>query len=81
MISKSSSSQFIDLRGTPCPVNFIRCCLAIEDLSIDDSLEVYLDKGEPEEMVISGLQREGHIVEVIQINSSWVKLKVTCAMS
>ena len=81
MTSESFSNLLIDLRGTPCPVNFVRCKLAIEDLSPQDCLQVYLDKGEPEEMVVSGLQREGHIVDIIQNNSSWVKLKVTCAMS
>mgnify|MGYP003955342733 CR=1 FL=1 len=81
MISKSSASQFIDLRGTPCPINFIRCRLAIEDLAIDDYLEVYLDKGEPQEMVTNGLQNEGHLVEIIQNDSTWVKLMVVCGVT
>ena len=78
MTSEPLSNSFIDLRGTPCPVNFVRCRLAIEDLSPEDCLQVYLDKGEPEEMVISGLQRDGHRVEIIQTNFNWVKLKIIC---
>ena len=80
MTSEHSSNSLIDLRGTPCPVNFVRCRLAIEELSPKDCLQVYLDKGEPEEMVISGLQREGHHVEIIQKHSSWVKLNIICGI-
>ena len=80
MTSENSSNSLIDLRGTPCPVNFVRCRLAIEELSPKDCLQVYLDKGEPEEMVISGLQREGHHVEIIQKYSSWVKLNIICGI-
>ena len=78
MVSESSINQSIDLRGTPCPVNYVRCRLALEELSISDKLEVFIDKGEPEEMVISGLQNEGHFVEIVHKGSSWIMLKVTC---
>ena len=78
--SASDSSEALDLRGTPCPVNFIRCRLAIEDLSPKDCLEVFLDIGEPEQTVINGLQREGHFVEVIQKESTWVRLMVVCGV-
>ena len=81
MISKSSSNQFIDLRGTPCPINFIRCRLAMEDLASDEYLEVYLDTGEPQQMVTNGLQNEGHHVEIVQNNSNWVKLMVVCGVT
>ena len=70
----------MDLRGTPCPVNFVRCRLALEDLSLEDCLEVYLDQGEPEEMVVLGLQNEGHHVEIIQKKSNWVKLMIVCGV-
>ena len=55
MRSSITTNEFLDLRGTPCPVNLVRCCLAIENLSFQDCLEVIIDRGEPEEMVISGL--------------------------
>ncbi len=78
MILGTDYSQKIDLRGTPCPVNLIRCRLAIEDLKPKDLLEVYLDKGEPESMVISGLRQAGHKVEIIYDGTSWLKLVVIC---
>jgi len=70
------SFKQIDLRGKPCPVNFIHCRLAMESLGPADSLQVDLDRGEPEKMVISGLKNEGHQVEILKTESSWVRLLV-----
>ena len=72
------SSGSLDLRGTPCPVNFIRCRLALEALQPGDLLNVQLDRGEPEEMVIPGLREAGHRVEITDDSSSWIVLRVFC---
>lgn len=50
----------LDLRGTPCPLNFIRTRLALEKLPQGVTLQVDLDRGEPETLVSSGLRGEGH---------------------
>ena len=78
MMEKSSFNLSIDLRGTPCPLNYVRCKLALEDLEISDSLLVILDKGEPQEMVIPGLINEGHKVDIINESSLWVEFIVIC---
>ena len=72
------SSGSLDLRGTPCPVNFIRCRLALEALQPGDLINVQLDRGEPEEMVIPGLREAGHRVEITDDSSSWIVLRVVC---
>ena len=46
--------HYLDLRGTPCPTNFIRCRLALEAMGPGQHFQVDLDRGEPEEMVIPG---------------------------
>jgi TusA-related sulfurtransferase len=53
----------LDLRGTPCPLNFIRARLALEKLPAGAWLQVDLDAGEPERMVEEGLRRDGHRVD------------------
>lgn len=68
----------LDLRGMPCPVNFIRCKLALESLEPNDLMQVDLDRGEPEEMVISGLQQAGHKVEILIQEDNTLQLLVTC---
>ncbi|MFN5463448.1 MAG: sulfurtransferase TusA family protein [Cyanobacteriota bacterium] len=52
----------LDLRGTPCPLNYVRSRLALERLPVGSWLQVDLDAGEPEEMVADGLRGEGHQV-------------------
>ena len=78
MIGRSSLDRHIDLRGTPCPINYVRCCLALEELSPDEALHVDLDRGEPEAMVISGLREAGHSVEIISHQPTYLSLLVTC---
>ncbi|MFZ4803422.1 MAG: sulfurtransferase TusA family protein [Synechococcus lacustris] len=46
----------LNLRGTPCPLNFIRTKLALEKLQPGESLTVELDGGEPDLLVSEGLQ-------------------------
>ncbi len=52
----------LDLRGTPCPVNFIRARLTLETLEPGQWLQLELDSGEPEQSVQEGLQGAGHRV-------------------
>ena len=60
----------LDLRGTPCPVNFIRARLALETLPSGGWLQIDLDGGEQEQMVAEGLRSEGHVVELV-VPSPW----------
>ena len=66
----------LDLRGTPCPVNFIRSRLALEKLPPGGLLQVQLDAGEPEQMVAEGLRSEGHGVVVTIVPSGGVRLMI-----
>ena len=67
---------YLDLRGTPCPLNFIRCKLAIERLTISEYLKVDLDLGEPEEMVISGLSKAGHKLRIVYKSDVFLTLLI-----
>lgn len=55
-------SRCLNLRGTPCPLNFIRSRLALEAIASGEWLQLDLDAGEPEAMVIEGLRQAGHCV-------------------
>ncbi|MHA3960355.1 sulfurtransferase TusA family protein [Synechococcus sp. LTW-G] len=66
----------LDLRGTPCPLNFIRTKLALEKLSAGEWLQVDLDAGEPEAMVASGLREAGHRVELEALEPGAVRLLI-----
>lgn len=53
----------LDLRGTPCPLNYVRARLALEKVPEGGHLVLDLDAGEPERMVGEGLRGDGHGVE------------------
>ncbi len=53
----------IDLRGTPCPLNFVRTKLRLEQMAPGQLLEVLLDGGEPIEQVPRSLQVAGYTIE------------------
>lgn len=52
----------LDLRGTICPINFVKTKLKLEELSSGDVLEVLLDEGEPIKNVPRSITEEGHKV-------------------
>jgi TusA-related sulfurtransferase len=52
----------LDLRGTPCPLNFVRTKLRLEQMPPGQILEVWLDPGEPIEQVPNSLQMSGYTI-------------------
>ena len=67
----------LDLKNIPCPLNVVKCKLALEKLSIEDTLIIELDKGEPEEMVFKTLSQLGYIVDILNDETSWTRISVT----
>ncbi|AFZ46165.1 hypothetical protein Cyast_0182 [Cyanobacterium stanieri PCC 7202] len=55
----------LDLRGTPCPLNFIRSKLQLEKMPSGQLLEIWLDGGEPVEQVPNSLKMEGYEIQSI----------------
>ena len=70
------NEYYLDLRGLICPVNFVKCCLALENLSLNQVLKVDLDIGESETSVIDGLKDKGYRVETLYRDSKKVTLIV-----
>ena len=69
--------HYFDFCGFACPVNFVKCCLALENLSSKDILKVDLDVGESEISVIDGLKEKGYKVKIFNRDSKKVTLIVT----
>jgi TusA-related sulfurtransferase len=55
----------LDLRGTPCPINFVRTKLYLEKMPPGGLLEVWLDPGEPLEQVPDSLTMAGYQIEQV----------------
>lgn len=70
-------SEFVlDLRGTPCPINFIRSKLQLEKMSSGELLEICLDGGEPIEQVPNSLSMEGYNIEGVEDKGEYFVLSV-----
>ncbi len=65
MSEKIVTDNYLDLRGLVCPLNFVKCCLVLENLSSNDTLKVDIDVGESETSVIEGLQDKEYKVNIL----------------
>ncbi|PSB27775.1 sulfurtransferase TusA family protein [Stenomitos frigidus] len=66
----------LDLRGTPCPINFVRTKLKLDQMPPGALLEVWLDPGEPIEQVPDSLMMEGYGIEQIEDRSGFFAIKI-----
>tara|TARA_B100000700_G_scaffold288049_1_gene344204 strand:+ start:330 stop:569 length:240 start_codon:yes stop_codon:yes gene_type:complete len=69
--------HYLDLRGVVCPINFVKCCLALENLSLNQVLKVDLDLGEAETSVIEGLTEKGYKVNILNKDSQMISLVIS----
>ncbi|MBE9031156.1 sulfurtransferase TusA family protein [filamentous cyanobacterium LEGE 11480] len=72
----NSPDVSLDLRGTPCPINFVRTKLKLEQMTAGQLLEVWLDAGEPIEQVPDSLRMEGYEIEQIDQRADFFALQV-----
>ncbi len=64
----------LDLSGVPCPINFVKTKLKLEELTSGDTLEVLLDDGEPISSVPRAVKDEGH--KVLKVEPEGKQYKV-----
>ena len=72
----SKDIEILDLKNIPCPLNAVKCKLALEKLSKEDTLTIELDKGEPEEMVCKTLNQLGYKIEILIDAKTWIRISV-----
>ncbi|MCM8797332.1 MAG: sulfurtransferase TusA family protein [Candidatus Omnitrophica bacterium] len=65
-IVNHSERYLLDLKGTPCPINYVKTKLFLEDLKSGETLEVLLDEGEPINNVPKSLEADGHKILKIE---------------
>ena len=77
MDKNSLKYHYLDLRGFGCPVNFVKCCLALESLSLNEALKVDLDIGESGNTVMDGLKEKGYKVKISTEDSQMISLIIS----
>ena len=68
--------KVLELESIPCPLNVVKCKLALEKLSAHETLIVHLDKGEPEEMVKKALKKMKYFFKTIEEDQKTIKFKI-----
>ncbi len=72
-VTSAAPGQRVDLRGVPCPLNFVKAKLAVESIGLGDVIEIALDEGEPIENVPGSLTGQGQeIVETRKIEDHFL---------
>ena len=74
---QTEADDLLDLRGTPCPINFVRTKLRLEQMPPNAVLEVWLDSGEPIEQVPNSLKVEGYNLRSIEDCEGYFSLLVS----
>ena len=54
----------LDLTGTPCPLNWVKAKLALEQMNAGEEIVLLLDPGEAVESVPKSAREDGHDVRV-----------------
>ena len=68
--------NFLDLRRVCCPLNFVKAKLAMDRIKSGETIEFYLDDGEPIVNVTRSLKEEGHQVLLVTPEESYFKVIV-----
>lgn len=71
----------LDLRGTPCPINFVRTKLQLQQMPANALLEVWIDAGEPVAQVPDSLRMDGYGIEQLTEKDSYYALQVRNSQS
>ena len=69
-------AKVLDLESIPCPLNVVKCKLALEKLSVNETLVIHLDKGEPEVMIKKALKEMQYFFKIIEEDQKTMKLKI-----
>ena len=68
--------NLLDLRGVCCPMNFVKAKLAMEKIRGGETIEIYLDDGEPIVNVTRSLKDEGHQVLLVTPKADYFEVMV-----
>ena len=66
----------LNLESIPCPLNVVKCKLALQKLSSNETLIVHLNKGEPEVMVKKALKEMKYFFKIIEEDQETIKFKI-----
>ncbi len=72
----ADAERSLDLRGVPCPLNWVRTKLRLETMDPGEMLEILLDDGEPVRNVPRSVRAEGHRIVKADTREGYVELLI-----
>lgn len=69
-------NQILDLKGTACPLNYVKAKLFLENINAGDIVDIFLDEGEPINNVPKSLKDDGHKILKIEKQDGFYKVVV-----
>jgi len=73
---EEEAPKVLDLKGTPCPINYVKAKLFLENLEPGSIIDIYLDEGEPISNVPKSLENDGHKIVNIQKLREFYRVRV-----
>ncbi len=65
--------EILDLKGVPCPMNFVKTKLKLEGMAKGKVLKIILDGGEPIQNVPASVRDDGHkVLKVEKAGEKWL---------
>lgn len=71
-----SANYLLDLKGTPCPINYVKAKLFLEDLKAGDIVDILLDEGAPLNNVPRSLEADGQQIVKTEMRDGFYKVTV-----
>lgn len=73
---KEAIAHHLDLKGTGCPINYVKAKLFLENLNPGEILEILLDEGESIDNVPPSLKNDGHEIMGIEKKDGFYRVVV-----
>ena len=81
VMARAGDSNFMDLRGVACPMNFVKAKLRMEMMELGETLELLLDDGRPIKNVPDSFRDEGQkVTEMTDIDNEHWLIKIVKIM-
>lgn len=68
--------EVYDLRGVPCPINYVKAKLKLEEMEIGNALNILLDEGDPINNVPLSLKGDGQEILCIEKKDNYYEVMV-----
>ncbi|MCL5674845.1 MAG: sulfurtransferase TusA family protein [Candidatus Omnitrophica bacterium] len=68
--------RLLDLKGTPCPINYVKAKLFLENIAVGEIVNILLDEGEPIDNVPKSLTSDGHKILNIEKKDGFYRVSV-----